>query len=383
MPSQLIELIYLSALLQRDPDGHFALTKKFKVVENFTNKAQKVVPLESIRTAINSSNKFVSQTSAAVVLDHHSKLPFSEELYELACASSSKNDFSKLSSSLEVPPRESTFGSQRWSSRILSRQISQGRRDDSLGVASIGFVYPQCFPASPLDELERARTELEELVKDDYSHPEDAIFKDKSAVARIVADLRYECLSICKALLGEYLERQKILVQHGALPKLHDLTEERKLELLSKGEFDETSFILESSLFTTLVDQPYAAEVGYSFLLESRIAKLCEERNVKEDYPLDTLKSVSSWKEIFKGTPLSLIVDSHVPMVACWLKWGLLVNNLRKEISMNFPPAIGVVGLINSGKTKLVHTLFGIKVYTIIIRNWQLYIPVKCLVTLM
>ena len=366
MPSQLIELIYLSALLQRDPDGHFGLTKKFTVVKNFTNKAQNIVPLESIRTAINSTNTFVSRTSAAVVLDHHSNLPFSEELYELACANSSKKDFSKQSSSIEVPPRESTFGSQRRGSRILSRQISQGRRDDSLGVTSIGFIFPQCFPASPLDELERARTELEELVKDDCSHPEDVIFEDKSAVARIVADLRYECLSICKALLGEYFERQKILVQHGALPKLHDLTEERKLELRSKGKFDETSFILESSLFTILVDQPYAAEVKYTFLLESRIAKLCEERKVKEDDPLDTLKLVSTWKEIFKGSPLSLIVDSHVPMVACWLKWGLLVNNLRKEINMYFPPAIGVVGLVNSGKTKLVQTLFGIKVYTIV-----------------
>ena len=348
MPSQLIELIYLSALLQRDSDGHFALTKKFIVVENFTNKAQNIVPLESIGTAINSTNKFVSQTSADVVLNHHSNLPFSEELYELALAKSSKNDSLKQSSSLEAPTQESTFGSQRRGSQILSRQSRQGRKDDSnsMGVTIIDFVYPQCFPASPLDQLKRARTKLEELVK------KDEIFKNKSAVARIVADLRYECLSICKALLGEYFERQKVLVQYG------DLTEEQELETLSKEKFDETGFTTLS-----LVDRPYAEEVRYSFLLESQIAKVCDERKVKEDYPLDTL--ISYWKKIFKDTTLSFTVDSYVPVVACWLKWGLLVNNLRKEIRMKFPPAIGVVGLVNSGKTKLVHTLFGIKVYTI------------------
>ena len=345
-PSELIELTYLSALLERQPHGHFADTTSFKAttIRKFIDNAQKSVPLESIGMCCTSENNVVSETCAKVILTHADNLPFSLPLCELA-----ERTLSRV--------RVSDGGSNSPDKPLGTVEMISALTENTC-YTSIDFLYPQCFPTSPYAELVRVRSELESRVKNDPAHPDDATFDDVSTVLSDIKDLRHSTLAISVTLLGKYFECQKILVQHGALLKLHDLTADRRTELLQKGDVESNQ--MESSLITPLKDQPYAAEIGYSFLLESRLAKLCKELRITQNYPLDTL--IQSWKNKFKGYPLSLIVESSIPVVARWLKWCLMVNNLRTEVCKKFPPAIGVVGLINSGKTKLVHSLFGIQV---------------------
>ncbi len=346
-PSELIELSYLSALLERQPHGHFTGTTSFKAttIRKFIEEAQKVVPLESIGMCLTSQNKFVSETCAKVILTHGDNLPFSLPLCDLAEQTLSR---ARVSDGVGFNSPDRPLGTFEMISTLTENTCC----------ASVDFLYPQCFPASPYKELMRVRSKLESHVKNDPAHPGDAMFDDVSTVLSDIKDLRQSTLAISVTLLGKYFESKKILVQHGALPKLHDLTADRKTELLQKGDVEANQ--MESSLITPLKDQPYAAEIGYSFLLESRLAKHCKELGITQNYFLDTL--IRSWKEKFKGYPLSLIVESSIPVVARWLKWCLMVNNLRREVYEKFPPAIGVVGLINSGKTKLVHSLFGIQV---------------------
>ena len=74
-----------------------------------------------------------------------------------------------------------------------------------------------------------------------------------------------------------------------------------------------------------------------------------------------TLKSlITQWDTIFKNDALSLIGESHRPLVARWLKWTILVHDLREALAQY--TCIGVTGFVNSGKSLLVKKLFKIKV---------------------
>ena len=52
--------------------------------------------------------------------------------------------------------------------------------------------------------------------------------------------------------------------------------------------------------------------------------------------------------------------DHYRPLVARWIKWSLMINRLREIIAKETP--VGVIGLMNSGKSKFVRSIFGIKV---------------------
>jgi len=289
-----------------------------------------------------STNSYVSKTCIEVVTNNKDKLSHSSTLYKMAEV--------RVKSPALLGPS---------SMRSLSRGISMGdESEDVLCGQSVEVLYPKHFPDDPCQFLFQSRLHLQDIVV----HSKTTEFKDKSEV---VLKLRKTVLATCKAILGEYLERQKILVQHGAMQKLQDLTEERKIEVISKGGSNQ-GFTIETSLIKTFADRPYAAEIGLSFLLESKIVQLCFERGITHKRLEDVIEE---WQTLFSGTPLSLIVKSHVPVVARWLKWGLLINNLRQVITERFPPAIGIVGLVNSGKTKLINTLFGINV-SIICHNY-------------
>ena len=95
-----------------------------------------------------------------------------------------------------------------------------------------------------------------------------------------------------------------------------------------------------------------------SYSLERQLIELCKKLNIDESTPLDTL--VGDWDKIFKDDILSMVVFTHRSLIARWLKWALMVHHLREELARY--TAVGVVGLVNSGKSLLVSTLFDIDV---------------------
>ena len=86
--------------------------------------------------------------------------------------------------------------------------------------------------------------------------------------------------------------------------------------------------------------------------------QLCN--NLKFERTITLRKLITQWDEIFKDDALYLIAESHRPLVARWLKWTLLVHDLREALAQY--TCIGVTGLVNSGKSLLVKKLFGIEV---------------------
>ena len=95
-----------------------------------------------------------------------------------------------------------------------------------------------------------------------------------------------------------------------------------------------------------------------SYSLERQLIELCKKLCIDRSTPLETL--LDKWDDIFKGNVLSLVMKTHRPLIARWLKWALMIHHLREELARY--TAVGVVGLVNSGKSVLVHNLFKIEV---------------------
>ena len=95
-----------------------------------------------------------------------------------------------------------------------------------------------------------------------------------------------------------------------------------------------------------------------SYSLEQQLVAVCKEREIDASIPLNTL--LRKWSGLFEDIMLSLVHEHYRPLIARWLKWALMIHNLREELAKY--TAIGVVGLVNSGKSKLVNRLFGIQV---------------------
>ena len=97
-----------------------------------------------------------------------------------------------------------------------------------------------------------------------------------------------------------------------------------------------------------------------SYSLERQLVELCHERKIDASIPL--VRLTKRWNKIFRDTTFSLVAPSHRSLIARWMKWALMIHNLREELAKY--TSVGVVGLVNSGKSKLVNALFGIKVNT-------------------
>ena len=83
-----------------------------------------------------------------------------------------------------------------------------------------------------------------------------------------------------------------------------------------------------------------------------------KDQRIDDSTPLDEIEK--EWDVLFKDLGLSSIVPSHRRLIARWLKFSLMVHKLRTELSCH--TSVGVVGLVNSGKSTLVKELFQIRV---------------------
>ena len=95
-----------------------------------------------------------------------------------------------------------------------------------------------------------------------------------------------------------------------------------------------------------------------SYSLERQLEDQCTKRNIFHHTPVDEI--VAQWDDNFEDENLTFVPSQYRPLIARWIKWSLMINNLRESLARQ--TAIGVIGLVNSGKSKFVRALFGKKV---------------------
>ena len=257
---------------------------------------------------------------------------------------------------------------------------------------------------SPLNILVNGRKKLAELsVSETPISPSSHSNKE---MLTVVNSIRYNQLDTCTSLLGGFMHQGYVAIilssnKHSQV-RLSDVFVHTSASVgvwaLFSLDYDHVQPILtqcqDEQLLVRLFDyvkgisgishepesddcdiNPYAAKLQFivqgmtktvtcdtqhvSYSLERQLVELCNGLRIDATTPLSEI--TGKWSVLFKGKTLSLVHYNCRHVIALWLKWALMIHNLREELAKY--TAVGVVGLVNSGKSKLVNTLFGIKVY--------------------
>lgn len=282
---------------------------------------------------------------------------------------------------------------------------------------NIELLYPITkrydFFQSPLDILRSGREKLAELSVMSLTNGESqAATSDppknlselfNSKMLDVINKIRFSDLRICTTLLGAFMEEQmqvplkdqsshatakaiSSIISSAAtgvwflfslvLPDINDLLATiPNYELLVqvkdyiKGIFSEHTVTTERMYAGKLqfivqgLEKTVSCNSQYiSYSLERQLVALCDKLNITADTSTNAL--VKEWDTLFKKDVLSLVIPSHRSLVARWIRWALMIHNLRETLAKY--TAVGVVGLVNSGKSRLVNSLFKIQVSRLI-----------------
>ena len=481
-PSNLIELAYLSALLEQYPHNKSQpLSHKVEVIKTFLKDVVQVVPLESILFAIGYGNPDVVVPCSQVLIASNLDLPPSLLMSDgfntamsravhglppklsLMIKNEERPSFSRPATAVSMtektgkttfaifprlpgmdhspfspPLAHFTFSTEELEltfvdnpeikavgmrlremheSLFLQAERGSGFRN-VVSSLNIELLYPisgkpsqhsDVTLKSPLDILITGRRELASLATTAQLQLQaDATFSEQTKqtsyllnqqMLEILNKIRNKDLAICTALLGGFMEQQEVdiplvksrLDQSNVLElsaaatvgvwALFSLNYSDIQPILSKCHGDQLLVKILDYVKIALGpqsvvpdDAPYAAKLQFivqgmtktvtcnsqyiSYSLERQLVNLCKECKIDDSISLSSL--TTKWGGLFKETTLSLVARSHRPLIARWLKWALMVHNLREELAKY--TAVGVAGLVNSGKSVLVNTVFGIKV---------------------
>ena len=464
-PSRLIELAYMSALLEQYPFSKSQLvSSKVEVIRTFLNKVVEIVPFESIVYAIGYSEYSLAVHCTRVLVESKIVLPPSRLMVEGLLQAI------QFLQGRGVPPHVMAHGRNQLNATVLQYPLPSVRKfkyqvshaDNKLTMnirtapvslsTSVCMKYNEPLKEIPQKEVDSLLIILKRIGSDNclkeggakiicglsieqlyfvgysseagqssshFESPLDVLrqgnkkltvlageyractsSKNNSKMLDTVNEIRKRSLAICTALLGGFMEQQKIDIPLVKSRKDHStavsvlgpasvgvwalsnlkyadispiLSHCRGNQLLVKIE-NYVKAIFEREATNEAESEQYSAKLQFmvqglattvtcnshyiSYSLERQLVEVCRERKIDIDTPLDDL--IKKWSGLFSENILSHVADSHRPLIARWLKWALMVHNLREKLAQY--TAVGVVGLVNSGKSTLVNSLFKIDV---------------------
>ena len=254
---------------------------------------------------------------------------------------------------------------------------------------------------SPLEVLRSAREKIASFLKDSQEDIDSSAQSTQSSneqMLALVREIKEDNLRICAALLGAFMEQQiRIPLINTEVDTASLLSEKSSPVAMGVWALFSVSYKELVAKLTSLKGSPLFVEIaGYisgvlsdkfkkppkktnnyngklQFLLQgikktvscsgqyisySLEHQLCQNLKFEKSTSVKTL--ISDWDKIFKEDALSLVAKSHRPLIARWLKWAVLIHDLREALAKY--TCIGVIGLVNSGKSQLVSKLFGVEV---------------------
>ena len=468
MPSQVIELAYLSALLEQQC-GSSLLSHKLEVFRRFLEDVVKVVPFESIAYALTNGNPYTAKQCLTALNMDHSKIPKTMMMYRglrEARYHAEHGIPSELLLSMELKAAEQAQSGSYY---------CDGRLSEKVYTDSGKFVYegyplvPGSLANLPLNKPIKVQTDMkdfkprvpidEQIVKD-VKHLQETLFpilREKMEIVsnvniedlypissdhegsaglkgplrmlisgrkqltelsmkllvsnsnqemlKTVNTIRHNELDTCTSLLGGFMHQGDVYIylsshKHPQNDIAFHATASIGVWVLFSLDYQHVKPILSKcqgeQLLIKLFDHvkgitgirqesderrfnPYAAKLQFivqgmaktvtmscsalnvSYSLERQLVELCNDRNISAAIPLSDI--TGKWLVLFKDNTLSLVHHKCRLLIARWLKWALMIHNLREELAKY--TAVGIVGLVNSGKSKLVNTLFGIQVHSV------------------
>ena len=258
---------------------------------------------------------------------------------------------------------------------------------------------------SPVNVLKDAREKLasfvEEVTSDKQMSETQSTETNNEELVEVLKDIQENELQICAALLGAFMEQQihipllkspedtaKMLssstaqvavgvwalfsLSYSDLQKMLSQTQGNAL-LVEIADYISGIFHPEDHQKQSKTsDRKYAGKLQFllqgikktvscssQYISYSLEHQLCSNPRFDKSTSLRNL--IANWETIFKGDALSLVAKSHRPLIARWLKWTVLVHDLREALAKY--TCVGVIGLVNSGKSQLVNTLFKVQVF--------------------
>ena len=483
-PTEIIELCFLSALLERQPDGSASASKRYEVIWDFFEKIKTVVPVESVFSCIaNTDNDEAICRLCHTLKSANLKLPFSLNLFINTALAITKLQGGRLSVAKDdqllnledlfyvftVAARKRGATMHQMKSvgaRLIRREVSHFTEVEGSYMADYlkWFApststssqnqdlvsYLQSMMASTIDESKGQITAISgvsvkvlfDSIKDDPKYApvvppmrllqkgrhwlqelqsetrKELVTKEESETAArlstteaynsrlldYVNSLRNGDLYICIRILLSFMEERVRIpitennskISYWKLLKLGLGIFRRKISsgiesYISVGKHvqsiaDEVSCDVEAlqkkDLSSVETDRlKYAAKLQFLlsaslqkddgmliddeypiYSIEKQLFQTCLSRSIDDTTPHDEIWK--EWDNLFQDVAMGTVVESHRRLVAMWLKFSLMIHRIRSELACH--STVGIVGLVNSGKSTLVHQLFKIKVCIII-----------------
>ena len=275
-----------------------------------------------------------------------------------------------------------------------------------IGKTNLEEIYPasrtirrNMILPSPRLVLAESVTKLKKFVDDaqmevNFAKPKNT--HSNKEMLKLINSIYNFDVALCAALIGAFMERRieipflkspELTAEALSSPMavgvwaLFSVSPSKLQEMLESSQNTELVIKVKEYMHTILSDESqdelddeeklYAGKL--QFLLEgmhrtvtsstkcisySLEYQLCN--NLKFDKDISLQELVSNWDRIFKDDILFHVAKSHRPLLARWIKWTILVHDLRETLAEY--TCIGVTGLINSGKSLLVKRLFNLKV---------------------
>ena len=252
------------------------------------------------------------------------------------------------------------------------------------------LLSPRCLL---LDRQKKLHELQQEARRQATSNPQSFARTGNAMLLDFVKKLRNEDLNICIQTITAFIKEEvrvpitefhldisywQLLIKFGLGIFRRKVSNDYTTEYVSVGKHiksiatcaaanseyaDKLQFLLRSSLHQD-EELPLFDDKFLMYSLEDHLysrftdTSLSKNQRVDESTSLDDI--VGKWDTLFKDVAMGSVLQSHRRLVASWLKFSLMVHKLRTELSCH--TTLGIVGLVNSGKSTLVKDLFNIKV---------------------
>ena len=384
-PPDVIELSYLCALLEKQSSSsNHPISARMDAIRGFLEKVIDVVPLESLGFSIAFAHNPSIREKCVKALK--TKL-LSSQMMDQALLRATADCECQLppADQQEVDPSTGSLELRCCSqcSSLNNYRNKMQKTSNTICDLNVRELFDKLEIKSPIEALRTGRAQLDMLSKSERTNVEEML--------AIVNEIRKNELAVCISLLGSFMDQQEtkiplinttaqdvdvsgsisigvwVLSSFSHIREIMSHTHTKKLEVSIKDHWPclgdkelETHDSRYSSKLRFIVqglDSEKIVTYNSQYVSYSLEKRLLEYEKGKDLETFDVKTITEQWDKLFQDSTLALVAKSHRSVIARWLKWSLMIHNLREELAKH--TAVGVVGLVNSGKSTLIKEVFG------------------------